>query len=351
MMSKRQRTNNSSGTRQQSTLLGLWKSSSSSCHPSVEHDNDNNDDKSINKDNNSLSTAASKNAASAAAAASSSLLLLQNKQPQWKNISIQSNTNNNNGPMLLLRGGIKGMNKKSSSSSIIRKSLTALPDWKENVTFNAFGRQCTMRRRICQYSLQGKFTYSYSGLKNVMAPPFPANLYDIKRQVEDMMIDYILNNMNRLEGDLCLSQEFIDLIKKSTNNCNDEEEANNSNNNKRIDIFNYCLLNHYRNGEEYMSYHSDDESSLCPYSPIASVSLGTTRSFDIRHKNNSSSSSSSSSSSNKNDKKRSRIARIPLGDGDVLLMFPPMQEHYEHSIPVEKRVIGERINLTFRRLL
>lgn len=95
-----------------------------------------------------------------------------------------------------------------------------------------------------------------------------------------------------------------------------------------------------------MSYHSDDESSLCPYSPIASVSLGVTRSFDIRHKKL----LTNDSSSNKNDKKRSRIARILLGDGDVLLMFPPMQEHYEHSIPVEKRVIGERINLTFRRL-
>ncbi|KAL7456794.1 hypothetical protein ACHAWC_008259 [Mediolabrus comicus] len=345
-MSKRQRTNNSCGTRQQSTLPGLWKSSSSSCHPSVERDNDNNDDESNSNDNNLLASA-SKNAPSAAAAASSSLLLLQNKQPQWKNISIQSSTNNN-GPMLILRGVI-GMKKNSSS---IRKSLTALPDWKENVTFNAFGRQCTMRRRICQYSLQGKFTYSYSGLKNVTAPPFPANLYEIKCQVEDMMIDYILNNMNRLEGDLCLSQEFIDLIKKSTNNGNDDEEEANNNNNKRIDIFNYCLLNHYRNGEEYMSYHSDDESSLCPYSPIASVSLGVTRSFDIRHKKlTKDSSSSSGSSSNKNDKTRSRIARIPLGDGDVLLMFPPMQQHFEHSIPVEKRVIGERINLTFRRLL
>jgi hypothetical protein len=358
-MSKRQRTNTSCGSWQQSTLPGLWKISSSSCHPSVERDNDNNDDESNSNDNNLLASA-SKNAPSAAAAsaASSSLLLLQNKQPQWKNISIQSNTNNN-GPMLILRGAIIGMNKKSSSSSI-RKSLTALPDWKENVTFNAFGRQCTMRRRICQYSVQGKFTYSYSGLKNVTAPPFPANLYEIKCQVEDMMIDYILNNINRLEGDLCLSQEFIDLIKKSTNNGmsklhddhqshDDDKEANNKN--KRIDIFNYCLLNHYRNGEEYMSYHSDDESSLCPYSPIASVSLGVTRSFDIRRKKLTKDNSSSGSSSNKNDKKRSRIARIPLGDGDVLLMFPPMQQHFEHSIPVEKRVIGERINLTFRRLL
>ena len=338
--SKRQRTNNSCGTRQQPTLLGLWKSSSSSRHPSSIEESSGKRNK-IERDNDNDN----KNAPSAAAAASSSLLLLQNKQPQWKDISLQSNTNNN-GPMLLLRRAIKGMNKKSSSS--IRKSLTALPDWNDSVTFNAFGRQCTMRRRICQYSLQGKFTYSYSGLKNVMAPPFPTILYDIKCQVEDMMIDYILNNINRLERDLCLSQEFIELIKKSNNSHDDKETNNNNNNNKRIDIFNYCLLNHYRNGDEYMSYHSDDESSLCPYSPIASVSLGVTRSFDIRHKLTKDSNSSSGST---NDKKRSRIARIPLGDGDVLLMFPPMQQHYEHSIPVEKRVNGERINLTFRRLL
>ena len=230
--------------------------------------------------------------------------------------------------MMILRGGIGGKKKTS-----MRKSLAALPDWNENVTFHAFGRECTMRRRICQYSLQGKFTYSYSGLKNVEAPDFPPNLYEIKCQVEDVMIEYILSNLETIEKDLSLSSEFIELVKQSAARSKQDEQ--------RLDIFNYCLLNHYRNGQEYMSYHSDDEASLCQYSPIASISFGVTRSFDIRQK---------MTKGNKNET-RSRIARIPLGDGDILLMFPPMQQYYEHALPVEKRVVGERINLTFRRLV
>jgi len=314
-MSKRRTTNSSSGARQKTTLLGLWKKpeedklsadDNSSSGRKRERDDDLSTSRSASKPNNNIASS-----------------FLTSKQPRWENISLNSNA-----PMLILRGGIGGKKKIS-----IRKSLAALPDWKENVTFHAFGRQCSMRRRICQYSQQGKFTYSYSGLKNVEAPAFPPNLYEIKCQVEVLMIEYILSNLEKIDKDLSLSSEFIELVKKSA--------ARSDQNEQRKDIFNYCLLNHYRSGEEYMSYHSDDESSLCAYSPIASVSFGVTRSFDIRQK---------MANANKNEK-RSRIARIQLSDGDVLLMFPPMQQHYEHALPVEKRVAGERINLTFRRLV
>ena len=316
MMSKRQRTSSSSGARQQATLLGLWKKPEEDKQSA--NDNISSGRKRERDDDSDLSTPrpASKNNTVTS-------LLTGSKQPRWENISLH-----NNAPMLILRGGIGGKKKTT-----IRKSLVALPDWNENVTFHAFGRQCTMRRRICQYSLQGKFTYSYSGLKNVQAPAFPSNLYEIKCQVEDVMIEYILSNLETIEKDLSLSNEFIELVKQSAARSKQDEQ--------RLDIFNYCLLNHYRNGDEYMSYHSDDEASLCQYSPIASISFGVTRSFDIRQK---------MTKGNKNEK-RSRMARIPLGDGDVLLMFPPMQQHYEHALPVEKRVVGERINLTFRRLV
>ena len=88
-----------------------------------------------------------------------------------------------------------------------------------------------------------------------------------------------------------------------------------------------------------MGYHADDEGSLDPHTPIASVSFGVTRNFDIRARKKN------------GDAGRPRLVRIALGDGDLLLMFPPMQSHYEHSIPVEKRAAGERINLTFRRII
>ena len=87
-----------------------------------------------------------------------------------------------------------------------------------------------------------------------------------------------------------------------------------------------------------MGYHADDESALDHTAPIASVSFGITRNFDIRPRKKT------------KKKKKARVARVALGDGDLLLMLSPMQQHYEHAIPMEKRVSGERINLTFRRI-
>jgi hypothetical protein len=39
-----------------------------------------------------------------------------------------------------------------------------------------------------------------------------------------------------------------------------------------------------------------------------------------------------------------------LADGDLLVMDPPTQRHWQHSLPPRTRLLGERINLTFRRI-
>ncbi|KAL7551852.1 hypothetical protein ACHAWF_015058 [Thalassiosira exigua] len=239
--------------------------------------------------------------------------------PQWENISLP------NGPMLLLRGCIGG--GKASERRSTRESLASLPHW--NVTFKIFGKECKMRRRICQFSTNGKLSYSYSGLNNTAAPEFPEIVNEIKRQVEDAICDYMLGKATDAAGKskhLSISSAFMDIVKSVKNG-------------SRREIYNYCLLNHYRNGEDYMGYHADDERSLDPMIPIASVSLGVVRSFDIRPVR-------------VDDKgKRTRVERISLGDGDLILMLPPMQSNYQHSVPIEKRVTGERINLTFRRVV
>lgn len=165
--------------------------------------------------------------------------------------------------------------------------------------------------------------------KNVVAPEFPQVLYGIKMQVEVLICDYLLGRTKDGEATSkknhsTISPEFIEVIKSIKHG--DGE------------LYNYCLVNHYRSGEEYMGYHADDEATLDPEAPIASVSLGVSRNFDIRPKQKDA------------NNKRARVARIALGDGDLLLMLSPMQNHFEHAIPVEKRVAGERINLTFRRI-
>jgi hypothetical protein len=164
--------------------------------------------------------------------------------------------------------------------------------------------------------------------KNMNAPEFPRILHEIKCRVENLICDYIAEiAMDGTDSpkNLSIPHEFIEQV----NSINSDEK----------NLYNYCLCNHYRSGDEYMGYHADDEGCLDPHTPIASVSFGITRNFDVRARKK------------RSDAGRPRLARLALGDGDLLLMFPPMQDYYEHSIPVEKRVAGERINLTFRRII
>ena len=54
---------------------------------------------------------------------------------------------------------------------------------------------------------------------------------------------------------------------------------------KNIQIhFNSVLLNHYRDGQDSMGWHSDDERELGEQPTIASLSLGGTRRFLLKHK-------------------------------------------------------------------
>lgn len=50
--------------------------------------------------------------------------------------------------------------------------------------------------------------------------------------------------------------------------------------------FDSVLLNYYRNEQDSVSWHSDDERELGTNPVIASVSFGATRSFQFKHKHN-----------------------------------------------------------------
>lgn len=95
--------------------------------------------------------------------------------------------------------------------------------------------------------------------------------------------------------------------------------------------FNSVLCNLYRHGRDSVAWHSDDESELGPRPVIASVSLGASRLFQLRHKE-------------RPDQRR----QIELPGGSLLLMRGPTQRHWRHQVPKTSRVVGPRINLTFR---
>lgn len=97
--------------------------------------------------------------------------------------------------------------------------------------------------------------------------------------------------------------------------------------------FNSVLCNLYRNGNDAMGWHSDDEAELGPQPMIASLSLGATRRFRLRHKRDA----------------QARL-EIELPSGSVLLMGGDTQRHYRHDLPRALRVRAARLNLTFRQI-
>jgi alkylated DNA repair dioxygenase AlkB len=96
---------------------------------------------------------------------------------------------------------------------------------------------------------------------------------------------------------------------------------------------NGVLLNRYRDGRDAMGWHADDEPELGPAPTIASVSLGQTRRFSLRRR----------------DDHRARVD-VPLTHGSLLWMTGPTQERYQHALPRTAKPRDERINLTFRRI-
>lgn len=98
--------------------------------------------------------------------------------------------------------------------------------------------------------------------------------------------------------------------------------------------FNSVLLNWYRNGEDHMGWHADDEPELGLNPLIASVNFGETRDLVLR----------------RIDNPRQKII-IPLQHGTLLVMGGALQHYWQHSVPKRKRVKGSRFNLTFRTII
>jgi alkylated DNA repair dioxygenase AlkB len=82
-----------------------------------------------------------------------------------------------------------------------------------------------------------------------------------------------------------------------------------------------------------MGWHRDNERELGPHPTIASISLGTTRLFQCKHRTD-----------------PSLRVSLPLTNGSLLVMKGAMQEQWYHQIPKERRVTEPRINLTFRAI-
>jgi alkylated DNA repair dioxygenase AlkB len=93
--------------------------------------------------------------------------------------------------------------------------------------------------------------------------------------------------------------------------------------------FRIVIGNQYRSGQDSIGWHSDNEPSMGYEPAIASVSLGSSRKFQIKPIGG-------------------KATDYWLEHGSLLIMHPGCQSTHLHQVPKTNKVVSTRINLTFR---
>lgn len=99
------------------------------------------------------------------------------------------------------------------------------------------------------------------------------------------------------------------------------------------ECFNSCLLNLYHNGNEGMAWHSDGETDLKKDGAIGSLSFGAERKFAFKHKQS------------------KEKVELFLEHGSLLVMKDTTQTYWLHRLPPTKKMMDQRVNLTFRTIV
>lgn len=97
--------------------------------------------------------------------------------------------------------------------------------------------------------------------------------------------------------------------------------------------FNSVLANLYRDGQDSMGLHADDEKELGNEPVIASISLGENRPIIFQNK------------------KTKEKVTFDQPHGSLLVMQGKTQDHWKHAINKSKKIDKPRINLTFRNII
>jgi alkylated DNA repair dioxygenase AlkB len=95
--------------------------------------------------------------------------------------------------------------------------------------------------------------------------------------------------------------------------------------------FSSVLLNRYRDGQDYVGWHTDAEKELGKNPIIGSVNFGATRKFQLRRIDD-----------------HKKKFEVELKHGTFLVMGGATQHFWQHQVPKTAHKIGERLNLTFR---
>jgi alkylated DNA repair dioxygenase AlkB len=179
---------------------------------------------------------------------------------------------------------LRGIEMPLPYDSMLQK-LMADTIWRQE-SVKIYGKTYQQPRLVAWYGDPGK-KYDYSGI-SLTPLPWTDLLREIKRRIED---------------------------------CTDTR-------------FNSVFLNFYRDHNDSMGFHSDDERELGTEPAIASLTFGATRTFVLKHKKNAD----------------MATKKLPLEAGTVLLMKGATQRFWKHGIMKQTQPCGPRVNLTFRTI-
>lgn len=156
-----------------------------------------------------------------------------------------------------------------------------------------------------------------------MRPETPHEIVVCGRRCKTARLQQAFGVSYKFSGAISVAKEIPEFLKplmeamSSKYNCN----------------FNGLLINWYRNGEDFISEHSDNEKDLKPLTPILTVSLGAERDFVLRDK-------------------ISKVRTITrLQHNSVFVMGGTSQQTHTHGLPKRKRVADFRISITMREFI
>jgi len=96
--------------------------------------------------------------------------------------------------------------------------------------------------------------------------------------------------------------------------------------------FNFLLFSKYRDQNDSISYHSDNERFLENQPTIASITLGASRPFVLKHKQS------------------KKVTTLNPSHGDLLVMNNNCQKDFFHAVPKQKTIVDTRYSITFKNV-
>eukprot|EP00045_Choanoeca_perplexa_P014598 m.173315 g.173315 ORF g.173315 m.173315 type:complete len:237 (-) comp16731_c0_seq27:470-1180(-) len=106
--------------------------------------------------------------------------------------------------------------------------------------------------------------------------------------------------------------------------------------------FNLVLINRYKDGQDCMGEHQDNEPELDPSAPVVSLSFGAPRDFVLKHKH---------VKKKQGAHADEPVVKMQLQPGHLVAMDVPSNRDWYHGVPRRalSKVNVPRINLTFRK--